>query len=222
MTLEQWIAYCRAYNIRQLGTSKVRAVSRRYRILPLIGCSVCDTSCAFFCVFGCWLIVVDELFKIDSTEIHHAELARPLCTAIQIALVNLTRRSGIQPKDVIGHSSGEIAAAYAARAISFREAVIISYSRGYVAKNSSSNGGMVAVGLGADVASNFLKDGVVIACENSHMSVTLSGKMKELDKVVEAIKESKHDMLVRTLKVDMAYHSCTWLALLCTYLLIPL
>ena len=162
------------------------------------------------------LIVADELFKIDSTEIHRAELAQPLCTAIQIALVNVSRRSGIQPEAVIGHSSGEIAAAYAAHAISFREAVIISYYRGYVAKTSSSNGGMVAVGLGADEASKFLKEGVVIACENSHISVTLSGKMKELEAVVEKIKESNPNILVRKLKVDMAYHSCTCLALLCT------
>ena len=165
---------------------------------------------------ACLLIVADELFEIDSTELHRAELAQPLCTAIQIALVNASRRSGIQPKAVIGHSSGEIAAAYAAHAISFREAVIISYYRGYVAKKSSSNGGMVAVGLGADAASKFLKEDVVIACENSHMSVTLSGNMKELETVMEQIKESKPDILVRKLKVDMAYHSCTWLALFCT------
>ena len=161
-------------------------------------------------------MAVDELFKIDSTTIHQAELAQPLYTAIQIALTNMARRSGLQPKCVMGYSSGEIAAAYAARAISFREAVIISYYRGYVAKSSSSNGGMVAVGLGADIVSDYLKEGVVIACENSQISVTLSSEMKELDKVVEAIKESRVDVLIRKLNVDMAYHSCAWVPLLCT------
>lgn len=161
------------------------------------------------------LIVTDELFKVDSTEIHLAELAQPLCTAVQIALINETRRCGIQPKAVIGHSSGEIAAAYAAHAITFREAVIISYYRGYVTKGSRSNGSMVAVGLGAEVVSSFLKEGAVIACVNSHMSVTLSGEREELDKVATTIKESKPDVLIRTLKVDMAYHSRTWVTLLC-------
>lgn len=135
-------------------------------------------------------------------------MAQPLCTAIQIALVNVFRRSGIQPVAVVGHSSGEIAAAYAARAISFREAVIISYYRGYVAKKPSA-GSMAAVGLGADAASKFLKEGVVIACENSPKSITLSGDVGQLDKVVAAIKESKPDVLARVLKVDMAYHSRT-------------
>ena len=111
---------------------------------------------------------------------------------------------------VVGHSSGEIAAAYAARAISFREAVIISYYRGFVTKKLCSTGAMAAVGLGADAASKFLKEGVVIACENSSRNVTLAGDLEELNKVVGAIKESVPDVLARTLKVDVAYHSRTW------------
>lgn len=110
---------------------------------------------------------------------------------------------------VVGHSSGEIAAAYAAYAITFREAVILSYYRGYVAKKPLSAGGMAAVGLGTNAASKFLKEGVVIACENSPQSVTLSGDIEKLDKVVLAIKECNPDVLARTLKVDMAYHSRT-------------
>lgn len=137
-----------------------------------------------------------------------------------MALVNVLRRSQIQPKSVVGHSSGEIAAAYAARAISFREAVIISYYRGFVTKNSCSAGAMAAVGLGADAASKFLREGVVIACENSPKNVTLAGDLEELNKVVGAIKKSDPDVLVRILKVDMAYHSRTWSDILCIQLLI--
>lgn len=111
---------------------------------------------------------------------------------------------------VVGHSSGEIAAAYAARAISFREAVILSYYRGFVTKNASSAGAMAAIGLSADAASKFLKEGVVIACENSRKNVTLAGDQEELNEVVGAIKKSDPDVLARALKVDMAYHSRTW------------
>ena len=129
--------------------------------------------------------------------------------------MNLFRRSGLEPTAVVGHSSGEIAAAYAARAISFREAIIFAYYRGYVARHPSGDGGMLAVGLGADEASSFLTKGVVIACENSPQSVTLSGDVKQLDKVSAAIKESKPDVLARSLKVDMAYHSRTFPAVNC-------
>ena len=121
---------------------------------------------------------------------------------------------------MVGHSSGEIAAAYAARAISFREAVIISYYRGFVIKNLCSAGAMTAIGLGADAASKFLKEGVVIACENSPKNVTLAGDREEINKVVGAIKKSYPDVLVRTLKVNVAYHSRTWSDIICIYLLI--
>ena len=144
---------------------------------------------------------------MKSSQIHLAELSQPLCTAIQVALVNAFRRLDLQPVAVVGHSSGEIAAAYAASAISLRQAIIASYYRGYVAKKSKSIGGMAAVGLGAGAASQFLSQGVTIACENSPTSVTLSGDLDRLENVTATIKKEEPDVLARKLKVDMAYHS---------------
>lgn len=209
MISDRWIEYYRAYVIHQLGASKVRNFPYVRSTIKFGYCPRCHASHLLIHVVGYSLIAVDELFKDQTSRIHRAELAQPLCTAIQVALVSVFRRSRIQPMSVVGHSSGEIAAAYAARAISFREATILSYYRGYVAKKSSSAGGMAAVGLGADAAARFLEAGVVIACENSSNSVTLSGDKEKLDKVVGAIKESNPDVLARTLKVDIAYHSRT-------------
>jgi acyl transferase domain-containing protein len=130
-----------------------------------------------------------------------------LCTAIQIALVNALARSGIKPKAVVGHSSGEIAAAYATGALGIEEAMIVAYYRGYFTRQQTLSGGMAAIGLGRDAASEFLKDGVVVACENSPSSTTISGDLDQLAKVMESIKAERPDVLVRQLKVDMAYHS---------------
>lgn len=209
MISDRWIAYCRAYGIHPLGASKVRYFFPVRSTTNFGCCPLCHACHSLIRVVGYSLIAVDELFKNETSQIHRAELAQPLCTAIQIALVNVFRRSRIQPTSVVGHSSGEIAAAYAARAISFREATILSYYRGYVAKTSSSAGGMAAIGLGAGAAARFLKEGVEIACENSSNSVTLSGDKEMLDNVVGAVKESNPDVLARTLKVDVAYHSRT-------------
>lgn len=134
-------------------------------------------------------------------------MAQPLCTAIQVALVNAFRRLDLQPVAVVGHSSGEIAAAYAAGAISLRQAIAASYYRGYVAKKATSVGGMAAVGLGVVAVSQFLRQGVTIACENSPTSITLSGDLDQLENVIAAIKKAEPDVLARKLKVDMAYHS---------------
>lgn len=133
--------------------------------------------------------------------------SQPLCTVLQIALVNALFRAGVRPTAVAGHSSGEIAAAYAAGSLSVQAAVILAYYRGYVTKQQTFTGGMAAVSLGRDVAAQYLTQGVVIACENSPSSVTLSGDSEPLRTVMQNIKEEHPDALVRLLKVDMAYHS---------------
>ncbi|KAF3063606.1 Lovastatin diketide synthase LovF [Daldinia childiae] len=154
-----------------------------------------------------WSIEAELFAPPEKSKIHRAELAQPLCTAVQIALVRSLHRVGIQPAAVVGHSSGEIAAAYAAGAISLAEALISAYYRGYVTRDQTLIGGMGAVGLGVADVSKYVKGGVVIACDNSPNSVTLSGDVGALDDVLNAIKVDKPDVLARKLKVDMAYHS---------------
>lgn len=68
---------------------------------------------------------------------------------------------------------------------------------------------MAAVGLGRDAVRPYLVDGVVIACENSPASITLSGDMDKVDAVVESIKHDFPDVFVRRLQVEMAFHSRT-------------
>ena len=70
----------------------------------------------------CWLLF------------HIAEFSQPLCTAIQIALVDTLAALGIQPDAVIGHSSGEIAGAYAAGALTAEEAILSALHRGAVTR----------------------------------------------------------------------------------------
>lgn len=149
----------------------------------------------------------------DATTLANAEYSQPICTALQIALVDLFAACAVVPAAVIGHSSGEIAAAYASGSISLREAVIIAFYRGHVCK-SKQTGAMVAVGLGKQDVEPYLVPGVQIACENSNMSITLSGGVNVLEECVAAIRIHHPDALVRRLRVNMAYHSrkSRWLA----------
>lgn len=153
--------------------------------------------------------VYDELKKIGhESSLSKAEYAQPLCTIIQIALVNLLRRFGISPSAVVGHSSGEIAAAYAANALTAKEAVLTAYYRGLITTQCSHNGAMAAVGLGRAEVSLYLERGVVVACENSQTSVTLSGDSDGIDYVIEQLKDENPGIFVRRLKTGgMAYHS---------------
>ncbi|KAJ8125424.1 hypothetical protein O1611_g8215 [Lasiodiplodia mahajangana] len=155
--------------------------------------------------------ILDKLQSTQTTDqIHCAEFAQPLSTALQIALTSQFKRLGILPAAVVGHSSGEIAAAYAAGYISLEYAIMIAYYRGYVTTHgiaAQTGGMMAAVGLGTTDISHFLKPGVCIACENSPASSTISGDSEAVLSVLASIQQEYPETLARPLKVDMAYHS---------------
>jgi acyl transferase domain-containing protein len=146
------------------------------------------------------------LKPLETSQIHKSSLSQPLCTALQVALYNKFVALGVVPMAVVGHSSGEIAAAYAAGYVSMEEAIIIAYYRGYITRYSL-GGGMAVVGLGAQDVSEYLTQDVVLACDNSPNSSTISGEASKVGKVVDDIKRKIPDALVRTLKVGIAYHS---------------
>lgn len=136
-----------------------------------------------------------------------AEFSQPLSTAIQVALVNLLRRWGINPSAVVGHSSGEVAAAYTTGALTVKEALLVAYFRGLATRTKLADGAMAAVGLGADEVRPFLIKGVVIGCENSPNSTTVSGDRTALETMVSTIQRESPNVFVRLLQVDNAYHS---------------
>lgn len=152
---------------------------------------------------------LDELAKPQGeSQVGQAEFGQALSTAVQIMVVNILQAWGVVPAAVVGHSSGEIAAAYASGALTMKEAITCAYLRGWAAKTEDCVGGMAAVGLGREAVQAFLSDSQVgIACENSPDSVTLSGPNEELDRVIQVIKSSPDDIFVRRLQVDKPYHS---------------
>ena len=141
------------------------------------------------------------------SRINEVELAQPLCTALQVGLVRILTGWGIEPQSVVGHSSGEIAAAYAAGAISANSAIIIAYYRGKLARVQEGLGAMAAVGLSRLEITPHLQEGVVVACENSPQNVTLSGDKDVMDQVLKNITAENPDTFHRRLPIRIAYHS---------------
>ncbi|KAJ5629451.1 Acyl transferase/acyl hydrolase/lysophospholipase [Penicillium herquei] len=150
----------------------------------------------------------DELCKdTDSSRMNEAEIAQPACTAIQIGIINLFHQWGIVPAAVVGHSSGEIAAAYAAGAITARSAILTAYFRGLSVTEINRQGAMAVVALSLEEATLLLKNGVKVACQNSTRNVTISGDSAEVDSVLAQIKIEKPDVPCKRLRVNIAYHS---------------
>lgn len=155
-----------------------------------------------------WTIRGELMNAASSCRLDDAEFSQTLCTALQIALVAVWRQLGVVPDSVVGHSSGEIAAAYAAGALDIENAIIVAYIRGKMTKlHNFKRGAMAAVGKSASWVRNRLPNGVVVACENSTGSTTVSGDRDAVLKFVNALKSSEPDIFVRLLKVDHAYHS---------------
>ena len=143
----------------------------------------------------------------DKTMFSKAQLSQPLCTAIQVAIAKFLKESGITPSAVVGHSSGEIAAAFSAGVLTMHEAIIIAYLRGQVMNKLTKRGSMAAVGLSYQATQSHLVDGAQVGCENSPQSVTISGDVEAVEKTLEAIRSQRPEVFTRELQVEVAYHS---------------
>ena len=161
-------------------------------------------------VFYIFLTFPDEILKPKSqSRLSEAEFSQPCCTAIQIALVDLLKSWDVKPAAVVGHSSGEIGAAYASDVLTAPEAILVAYYRGLATLGLGKiyRGSMAAIGLGRDQVTPYLRTGVIIGCENSRSSTTLTGDSDTLEQVMLDIQTGNPEVLVRALKVECGYHS---------------
>ncbi|KAM0228605.1 hypothetical protein ACHAPO_010577 [Fusarium lateritium] len=161
-----------------------------------------------------WTLREMILADAESSRVAEAAISQPLCTALQVVLVDLLHQAGVELSAVVGHSSGEIGAAYAAGLLTARDAIRVAYYRGLYAKLAQSpnghKGAMMAVGTTFEDAEEFceleaFQGRIQIAAKNSPSSITLSG---DEDAIIEAIEIFKDEgKFARQLKVDTAYHS---------------
>ncbi|KAK7754515.1 Type I Iterative PKS [Diatrype stigma] len=169
--------------------------------------------------FGSSWSLQEELLKDQrSSRINNAEFSQPLCAALQIALVDLYASWNIFPSRVVGHSSGEIGAAYATGALSLETAMCVAYYRGLITPIFKPiKGGMMAAGLTEDEATKEIEamgdshGKVVVACVNSPRSVTISGDMPAITHLQEDLTSRR--IFARKLQVESAFHSHHMLAI---------
>ena len=171
--------------------------------------------------------LAEELRKTSfESRVDDAEISQPACTAVQLALVALLKDWGVTPVAVTGHSSGEIAATYAAGLITFQQAIAVSYFRGQAAAQLSrkqqqeEKGVMLALGVSFEEASKLIEEHAeayaTVAAVNSPNSVTISGDQSAINNVHKAAEAL--GLFARKLKVQMAYHSRHMEAVAASYL----
>nr|OQO23245.1 hypothetical protein B0A51_12846 [Rachicladosporium sp. CCFEE 5018] len=162
----------------------------------------------------CWTIEEQLQLEDAQSNVLDAEYSQPLCCAVQLILIDLLTTAGVHFKAVVGHSSGEIACAFAAGFLTSSQAIRVAHLRGLTSKLASSPSGaagsMLASGTSLEdaheiCALDMFEGRLCVAASNSPSSVTFSG---DTDAILE-LKDMLDDesTFARLLKVDKAYHS---------------
>ncbi len=160
----------------------------------------------------------DACFSASQDELNEVRLAQPVIFMIQCALVELFKTWGVYPDCVVGHSSGEVAAAYASGALSLADATRLVFHRATLQQRKAGSGRMLAIGLdragvetlldGLEISAGAAKNGaarVEIACENAPASTVICGKEDALHPVMEKLNELQLQNVL--LPGNIAFHS---------------
>ncbi|MFF3568737.1 type I polyketide synthase [Nocardia jiangxiensis] len=154
-----------------------------------------------------WSIVEELQRPEEESRLTRTEVAQPANFLIQVALVRELAEYGITPAAVVGHSVGEVSAAYLTGMLTLPEAIRVAYHRARLQATTAGTGGMLAVGLNPEQARELVGDDarVDIAAINSASSLTLSGDVDRLDEIAEKLTED--GVFARRLRVEVPYHS---------------
>ncbi|MEQ0558440.1 SDR family NAD(P)-dependent oxidoreductase [Amycolatopsis sp. NEAU-NG30] len=152
------------------------------------------------------LSIAEELLRPEEesrlTETLYAQVAN---FVVQIGLTAIWRDWGIEPTVIVGHSVGEVAAAYVAGVYSLEDALTISVHRASLQARLAGRGAMAAVDQPAAVVQAHLVEGVSIAAINSTNATTVAGDPDALERVTTTLRQAGAS--VRPLRVEVAYHS---------------
>ncbi|MGH2620902.1 MAG: type I polyketide synthase, partial [Anaerolineales bacterium] len=153
--------------------------------------------------------LLEELRADESrSRMGEAEIAQPANFALQVALAALWGSWGVRPDAIIGHSAGEVAAAYVAGSLSLEEAVRVIFHRSRLQQRATGKGKMAAVSLSLEEAERALEaynGRLSVAAINSHRAITLSGDAQALTELIHSLEQRQ--VFCRLLQVAVPYHS---------------
>ncbi len=156
-----------------------------------------------------WSILEEMQKTEEESKISETQIAQPANFVLQVGLFELWRSKGFEPAAIVGHSVGDVSAAYTSGVLCLEDALAVSFHRSRLQKKLSGRGKMLAAGLSCHDAQELLtqydEDKVSFAAINSPSSVTLSGDSDILENIAAEL-ESK-EIFNRFLRVELAYHS---------------
>ena len=136
------------------------------------------------------------------------DVVQPALWAVMVSLAELWRSMGVVPDAVIGHSQGEIAAAYVAGALSLEDSARVVAVRSRLLMRLSGEGGMASLACGLPEARDLVApwgDRLNIAAVNGISAVAVSGEVEALEELIRRCETD--NVRARWIDVDYASHS---------------
>ncbi|MFF3176491.1 SDR family NAD(P)-dependent oxidoreductase [Streptomyces sp. NPDC057900] len=137
------------------------------------------------------------------------DVVQPALFSVMVSLAKLWRSHGVEPSAVVGHSQGEIAAAYVAGGLSLDDAArVVALRSRLVREHLTGQGGMMSVLLPLDRVEKYLErfDGrISVAAVNSPGAVVVAGEPAVLDELQSVCELD--GARARRIPVDYASHS---------------
>ncbi|NLF25893.1 MAG: type I polyketide synthase [Deltaproteobacteria bacterium] len=155
-----------------------------------------------------WSALAELRRGASETRLGRTDISQPLLFALQVALLHQWKSWGINPDALIGHSVGEVAAAYAAGILELESALKLVLRRSELQQRQAGKGGMTALRLSAREAADWLKPfkgRLEIAALNAPFLVTVSGDAEALQELEQVAVEKS--VFFKRLQVDCAFHS---------------
>ncbi|MFE1328721.1 type I polyketide synthase [Streptomyces sp. NPDC058735] len=178
-----------------------------YDAFPVFAQSL-DACAAALAEWTDWSLLDVIQGAAGAPALDRVDVVQPALFAVMVSTAALWRSWGVEPAAVVGHSQGEIAAAYVCGALSLRDATKIVALRSKALVDLIGHGGMASVAESEDVVARRLEPWsgrVSVAVVNGPRSVVVSGEPDALDEFVEKMKADGAQ--ARRISVDYASHS---------------
>jgi polyketide synthase 1/15 len=150
------------------------------------------------------LPLFDVVWGADKGLLDSTEFVQPALFAVEVALWELLKHWGIRADFVVGHSVGELTAAYAAGVLTLADAAKLVAARGRLMQVLP-GGAMIAVGADEREVLPLLTDGVVIAAINAPRQLVISGEQTAVTAIADRL--AAQGRRVHRLTVSHAFHS---------------
>jgi acyl transferase domain-containing protein len=163
---------------------------------------------ALFAPKAGWSLVEEMQRPEADSRIGLTEIAQPLLFAQQVALTTVLSAAGIGASAVIGHSVGEVAAAWACGALTLEQATDVIFHRSQTQIPTAGRGRMAALGVGAEEAAQAIAGiggWLEIAAFNTSRAVTVAGAPDALEALRDRL--TADGKFVRILPLNYPFHT---------------